>query len=387
MTAATTASLLETARALAPTIRACRDQIESERRLPLPLVQAMTEAGLFRMLTPTQFGGGEVELPTAMRVFEELARADGAAGWCAMIGNTGIVGGYVPEEAAEEIYGGDPNVITGGALAPVGRAVVADGGYRVSGRWSFGSGCQHSTWLVGNCLLFDGDRPRLGPDGAPQARVMFFPAGDFEIIDTWSVGGLRGTGSHDFAVSDVFVPARRSLSLFDPPRHPGPLYAFPLIGLLAVIVAAVPLGIARAAIDALVELAGAKVPTGSRALLRERSMTQVQVAQAEALWRAGRALLYSTVEEVWDTVTSGREVSLELRASLRLAATHATVSATQAVDLMYNAGGASSIYTGNRLERAFRDIHTATQHVLVQPMTWEMTGRVLLGLDPGTQVF
>jgi alkylation response protein AidB-like acyl-CoA dehydrogenase len=383
----TAEALVEAARGLAPTINACREEIERERRLPPALVEQLIDAGLFRMLTPARFGGLEVEPLTALRVFEELACADGSTGWCVMIGNSGIFAAWLPERAAEEIYGSNPRVITGGALAPTGRAVEVEGGYRATGRWAFGSGCRHSDWLVGNCVVFEGEAPRLREGGVPETRVLVFPASDFEIIDTWSVAGLRGTGSHDFAVSDVFVPAERCLAFSDTPLVQGPLYRMPIFGLLGAVVASVPLGIARGAIDTLVDLASSKMPRLSSRPLREHPLIQTQVAQAEGLLRMARALLHETVGEAWQRVSSGGEVPARQRALLRLAATQAARSAAEAVDLMYHAAGSTSIYTSSPLERRFRDVHVAIQHALVQPVGWEVAGRVLLGLEPDTPVF
>jgi indole-3-acetate monooxygenase len=376
-------------RDLQPRILACRDEIEQGRRLPLDLVREMAQAGLFRMLVPAAYGGLEVDLATALSVIEEVSQADGSAGWCVMIGaSSGVTAAYLPETAAQEIYGSDPDVVTGGAVRPDGRAVAVEGGYRVIGRWAFASGSQHCAWLAGGCVVFDGDAPRMGPGGIPETRLLFFPASECEIIDTWSTGGLRGTGSHDFTVRDLFVPEARSTSLlFSHPIHDGRLYALPFFGVFAAMVAAVPLGIARGAIDALTELAAKRVPTGSRNVLREKSMIQASVARAEAILSGGRAFLYETVNDLWESVSREEAVTLEQRTRLRLASTHAATCAAQAVDLMYEAGGASAIYTTNPLERAFRDVHTANQHVLVQPVTWEMTGRALLGLDPGTPIY
>jgi alkylation response protein AidB-like acyl-CoA dehydrogenase len=306
MSNAASSSFVEAAKGLAPQIQASADDIERSRRLPLPLVDAMAQAGLFRLWIPRSLGGEETDPTTLVRVVEEVSRADGAAGWCLGIGGTyGAFGGYLSADAAHEIYGSDPLVRTAGALRPFGNAVVVDGGYRVTGRWPLGSGCQHSGWIVGGCRILDGDQPRRLPNGTPLMRVLFFAAADCKILDTWDSIGLRGTGSHDYTVTDLFVPAARSLSLREPPVEPGPLYAMPTIALSAPALAAVGLGIARHAIDLLLELAQTKIASRSRQSLREDATMQASLGQAEALLRSGRAFLYETVEEGWNVARSG----------------------------------------------------------------------------------
>ena len=376
---------IEAARGLAPQIRAAAEEIESSRRLPLPLVEAVAQAGLFRLWIPRAIGGEESDPVTLVRVVEEVSRADGATGWCVAIGGEyGVFGGYLPAPAAHEIYGSDPHVRIAGALRAFGNAVVVDGGYRVTGRWPLGSGCRHSAWIVGGCRILDGDQPRLRANGAPLVRILFFPAADCEILDTWHSIGLRGTGSHDYAVADVFVPAEHSLSLQDPPVEPGPLYAIPTIALFGAVLAAVPLGIARHAIDILVELAGTKVATRSRQSLREDVTMQAYLGRAEALLRSGRAFLYDALSEVWRVVSAGQTLSTAERAMLWLASTHAANTAKEATDLMFSAGGSASPYTANGLERCVRDIQTAAQHVTVAPANYQMAGQAFLGGDMRT---
>ena len=382
MTTTEIQSPLEAARALAPVIQAHGEQIEQERCLPQPVVAALTQAGLFRLLIPRRYGGAEANPATFVRVVEEVARADGATGWCVMIGGFyGLFAGCLPAPAAREIYGSDPHVVSAGAFRPNGQAVVVDGGYCVRGRWPQGSGIQHAPWLVGGCRLFDGEQPRLNASGVPVQRLMFFPAADAEVIDTWYTAGLRGTGSHDYAVTDVFVPAERSLSFREPPVEPGPLYALPLIAYGSLCIAAVPLGIARHAIDTLAELAGVKTSSASRTPLREHALAQRDLGRAEALVGAGRAYLYQTLDETWQTVCAGRALSDSQRARLWLAGTHAATCAMEAVDLMFSAGGTTAVYATSPLERCLRDIRTAAQHICVVPDNYLMAGQALLGLD------
>src|SRR5262249_41187625 len=221
--------------------------------------------------------------------------------------------------------------------------------------------------------------------GTPDARLMLFPAREARIIDTWTVSGLRGTGSHDIAVDDVLVPAGYSVSLVtDPPRAPGVLYRLPVFGLLALGIAARALGIARRPIDELVELAGAKTPPGSRRRLAERGVVQAQVAEAEALLGAARAFVFDTVGAVWERAGGGAPITLAERARLRLAATHATRSAARVTDLMYDAGGGTAGYAASAVQRCFRGVHVGTPHPMVAPPAYELAGRLLLGLEADT---
>jgi alkylation response protein AidB-like acyl-CoA dehydrogenase len=386
--AAPRARPLDAARALATGIRDRAEHIERHRRLPAELVHTLAEAGLFRLCVPQTFGGGEVDPCTMVQVIEEIAMADGSAGWCVMIGATsGLLSAYLPEATAREIYAEAPHAVTGGVFAPFGTATAVADGYRVTGRWPFASGCEHCAWLMGGSVVLDGGQPRLLPSGQPDSRMLLFPSTAAEIIDTWTVSGLRGTGSHDIAVADVFVPESRSASLItDRPRQPGPLYLFPVFGLLALGIAAVALGVARSAIDELVQLAGAKTPTGSRKRLAERAVIQTHVAEGEALLRSARAFLFDAIGDAWRAAQSAGAISLAQRAVLRLAATHAVSSTAKVVDLMYNAGGGTSVYATSPLQRHFRDIHVVTQHMMVASPTYEVTGRLFLGIDTDTSM-
>jgi indole-3-acetate monooxygenase len=375
-------SLLASVEELAPLIEASADESERLRRLALPIVEAMARAGLFRLWLPQALGGAEADVATVVRVIEAVSRIDGAAGWCLTIAsNACLPAGYLPSQAAREIYADDPLLVTAGAWPPLGQAVAVDGGYRVTGRWPFASGCQHSRWLQGGCRIVAGGKPLLEANGTQAVRVLYFPAASCEILDTWDTSGLRGTGSHDFTVTDMFVPAEHAVSFHQPPVEPGPLYALPIIALSAASIAAVSLGIARRAIGILTEVSRVKVAMRSQQALSQSPTVQIDLARAEGLLRAGRALLLQTIDEVWRAVRTQGQLSVQDRASLSLAATHATQGAIEAVDLAFRAAGSAAIRTGTRLERCLRDVRTVGHHIAVAWPNYELVGQALLGFD------
>jgi alkylation response protein AidB-like acyl-CoA dehydrogenase len=381
----TSESPLSAAQRIAPRAAELAEQSERERALPQELVGALREAGLFSLCLPQSLGGREAQPAEMVRALEALARGDGAAAWCAMVASTSsLLGAYLPQADAELIFAGGRNV-TGGVFAPRGRAERRDGAYVVSGRWSFASGVQHCDWVLGGCVVHAGEEPELLESGAPDVRLMLMPADSVEVLDTWSVSGLRGTGSHDMTVVSQVVPAARGISLMsDAPRHPGALYAFPLFGLLSIGIAAVALGIARGAVEDFLALAGAKTPAGGRRTLAERSTVQAELARAEAALRAARGLVLEEAEQAWQAAQAEGPIPERHRVGLRMAATHATTVAAEVTTSMYHAAGGSSIYDSSPLQRRFRDVHVATQHVMVAPATWELTGRLLLGLRTDT---
>jgi alkylation response protein AidB-like acyl-CoA dehydrogenase len=366
------AGVLATVRTLTPMIRANADEIERSRRLPPSVFGHLLEAGMFHLLTPRRFGGREVNVLTALEAIETFATADGSTAWVLMINNNGgMISAYLDPEAAAELYRDDPMAVISGALVPSGAATAVPGGYRVSGRWAFASGVEHSAWVMAACRVDEG-----------EVRAMVLPAGDVSVVDTWSVGGLRGTGSHDFVVTDAFVPSHRSFWIADRPAEPGPLYRFPLRSFGAAAIAAVTLGVARGALDSFADLARAKTPTMTAHHLRDRPYVQTELARAEAVLRSARAWLYETVRQAWMDVVASRHVTPHDQALLRLAATFTVERAAEAVDIAHTLAGGSAVYTRSPLERAFRDVHTATQHFSVQPTMYEPVGRALLHLPP-----
>jgi indole-3-acetate monooxygenase len=379
--------LVHAARDLAPDIFATRDAIESERRLPEPLVEKMRAAGFFELWLPEVFGGPALHPVEFLAVIEELSAADGSAGWCAMIGASfSLLAGSLNETAAREIFAN--RAIVAGQVAAAGKAVIVDGGYRVAGRWGYGSGIAHSQWVAGGCVVHDGAGPRRLPGGGPETRFVFIPTSDVEVIDTWRVGGLRGTGSNDYAIENVFVPADRTMPAFEAQGvQPGTLYRMPIASLFPWALAAVTLGIARAAIDAFVELAAIKTPMTSQTVLRDKPVAQSAVGRADAMLRAARAGFIDAIETQWLEIAAGRTPSLAGRAGVRSATAFAGEACVRAIELVYNAAGGSAILASGRLDRCFRDVRVAVQHIGLSTNSYEPAGRVLLGLEPGLPRF
>lgn len=344
---------------------------ERERGLPAPVFQAFNNAGIFRLAAPAMAGGLEADPARVMRVVEALARADGGIAWCAMIAATSsVVAGHLHPDLARRIFADERGVLVG-PLAPSGRATITERGLELTGRWPFVSMCESSTWIMAGCTADDGAR-----------RLALFPTQAATVHDTWDVLGLRATGSHDIEVEHLMVPDEHTVDLLlQSPVDPGPLYRFPVRGLLAAGIASVGLGVARGAVDDLVELARAKTPAYSIRRLADRPSVQAGVATADVRVRAARGLLHEAVDEAWEAAKAEAEVPLELRLRLRQAAAHAMTTARDAVDRMYEAGGGSSIYLRNEAQKRLRDVHTATQHVMMSPAVLEVAGRGLLGLQ------
>jgi len=379
------AALLAAARDFQPRIIAQRDAIETSRRLPEDLTRDLARAGFFRIFLPAAYGGLDLTPMDGVAVFEELAKADASVAWCVWNGNTHWTVAQLSPEAAHAIHD-DRDVITANSTRPSGQAHVVDGGFRLTGRWSLVSGCELATWMVLWSVIHEEGKPRTTPSGGPEIRFMLLPASQCEIIDTWIVGGLRGTGSHDVAVHDVFVPSAFSSGFFDPHVLPEWRYRIPAFSRVVPGLGAMALGIARTAIETLKEIAGAKTPIRTTQMLRDTPDAQARESQAEALVRSARLFLFDSLSQLWTKLLASGEVTMEARALTRLATSHAASSAMQAVDLMYVAGGGNSIYVSCPLERAFRDVHVMTQHIAVQPRVTYSTGRVLFGLESDTSL-
>jgi alkylation response protein AidB-like acyl-CoA dehydrogenase len=377
-------------RQLAGLIEASAAEGERARRLPEPLVEALHDAGLYRLLLPRSLDGAELDPAAFVRVLEEVSRADASTAWClCQAAGCTMISGYLAPEVAREIFG-DRRAVLAWGPDPDARAVPVDTGFRVSGTWRFASGCRQATWLGGQCALHAPDgTPRRRPDGSPETRWMLFPAARATVLDTWSVIGLRATGSDSFTVSDLVVPREHSAARDDPAerRHGGPLYCFPTTSLYASGFAGVALGNARSALGAFVALARTKTARGLRQPLRESPVIQSELARTEARLGAARALLLGSLEEVWKGVVGTGVLELGQRVRIRMAATHAITEATAAVDFAYHTAGATAIFDSEAFERRFRDAHTVAQQVQGRQTHFETVGRFLLGLEPDTTNF
>jgi alkylation response protein AidB-like acyl-CoA dehydrogenase len=341
----------------------------------------LAEAGLFRLALPRVLGGAEIDLPAYVQVLEEIGKADASTGW--VVNQCAIFATYaarMPRDVARLIWIDTPRSIVANTPLPTGQAVVVPGGYRVTGRQGFSSGCRHAAWLAARAHIFENGQPRL-KDGQPEERYLFVPAAEAELLDTWHVRGMRGTGTHDFVVSDVFVPAERTvLQAGAPLLETGPLYEIPRSLLFASGDAAVALGLARSCLSAFFELAGAKTPRAMQAMLRDQPLVQSAVGHSEAHLRSGRAFLNEVVRELWTEAISTGTITLDQRAALRLATTHAIHLAVDVVDTVYQAAGVTAIYEGTPMQRYFQDIHVISQHLQGRLSHYQLVGKHSLGL-------
>ena len=360
--------------------------IEAAGRLPDEVVADLRASGILGLWLPAELGGAEAPAVHVVDAIAALAAADGSTGWSAAVSvGTGALAAYLPEDGAREAFS-TPSTITGGSFNPRGRATAVGGdGFRVTGRWGFGSGGSHADWLCGACLLVD-DAGELvtTEEGRPEALLAMFPTSAVMIADTWHTSGLRATASHDFAVEALDVPRRHTMSFAFTPWPAGAMWRMPPMPLYFGPLAAVALGIARGAIDDLVTLAREKTPYRSTRRLAERDVVQSMVARAEAAARSGRAFLLEALDGLAEAAGRGDEITLEQRAISRVAVVNATQAGMAAVDLCFEAAGTTALFSDHPLQRRHRDVHTVGQHVALAFPGFETAGRVLLGLEPDT---
>jgi indole-3-acetate monooxygenase len=382
--------ILHAAISLAPQIAAAGEQFEQTRRIPPSIAKAMKDAGIFGMAMPSAWSGPELDPLTQFRVIETLAMADGSVGWCAMIGcDSGYLSAFLDQNVARAMYP-DIWVATGAAATPTGKASRVPGGYRVEGRFPFVSGCHHSEWVWLGCIVHEGDAPRADAKGVPETRQCFLRVSQCEILDTWYTMGLRGTGSNDILVRNVFVPEEQTFSFQDPAlvKRPGPLHVFPYLFIAKGPAAA--LGIARHAIDALIESATTRparrytLGDGLEApkVLRDEVFVQEAAGRADTLLASVRAYYLDEMGTLWETLVAGKPPSDVQLARFTTAHAHIIGVCVDVVQLAFKAAGATAVYAKGPFDRCLRDILTMNQHVAGTLRTYEMAGRLLLGLEP-----
>jgi alkylation response protein AidB-like acyl-CoA dehydrogenase len=374
---------------MAPLVEAHRDEAEMERHLPAVLSDAMRERGLFCLWLPLSLGGPQLPLETVVLVMEELSRQDGSVGWNSMIStNHSILWSHIQHEVAANMVEGGRHVIAGtiggggDRNAPGGGvATKVEGGYRISGRWAYASGCHHADWMVANGRISENGELRKTPAGNVGLYSFLIPPSNVTLLDTWYTTGMRGTGSHHFEATDVFVPEECMFPTNTPPAYEdSPLYSTGRTTPWSSSIAGVALGIARDAVDSFIELAGVKPASVGRSSLLERDSVHRAVGEAEGKLRAARAFLLETARHVDGFIERGEAIPDEAAARMRAATGTTSLLGTEVVDSLYTLGGGSSIYMSNRLDRCFRDIHTTISHAVGGLNGLPVAGRYYLGL-------
>lgn len=378
------ARVQEMVQRVAPVLRASAAASEAARQLAPEAMAALVDAGIVRALLPAAYNGAELGPVYGVKLFEELATIDSAASWVGMISAAGAwLTVLLPPRAADEILA-DPRAVVNGSLFPPLTAEAVQGGYRVSGRTAFGSGCSYATWLGTQAVVMDNGAPKLGPNGIPVALVVHFPATEAEIIDNWHTLGMRGMGSHDIQVRDIFIPDHRVWPIGPyAPVNPAFTDALTRMGLswFGPLVASVSLGTARAAVADLIELAQAKTPSYTQVALADKPVVQDRLARARATVDAARSYLYSALAEAEEAVRTQPRLSVEQGIPLALAASNAVEAATRAVDLVHSCAGTSGIREEQRFQQYFRDVHTMSQHAFVSSSRFESAGKLILGRE------
>ena len=377
--------LIERARALAPLITREADEIERTRRLTEPVVSALIENGLYRVLLPQSLGGTEAPPEIFMQMLEEVAKADASTAWC--LGQCSVcamTAAYLDPDAANEIFNAPPGILAWGAIAHEVQAVP--GGYRANARWDFASGSRQASWLGAHVQIVEADGTRrLKPNGAPEVRTILFPLASATMYDVWDVIGLNGTGTDSYSVDNLFIPEKFTALRDDPTalREKGPLYRLTTNMVFGLGFAAVSVGVARATLDAAVELARSKTPAGLKKM-HENNAVQGKIGRNEASLRAARAYLYATATEVWRDLTRTGNFTDDHRAALRLASTWTIHQAASVVDAAYHMAGATAVFSANKFERRFRDMHAIAQQIQARDTHYEDVGKMILTADPGT---
>jgi alkylation response protein AidB-like acyl-CoA dehydrogenase len=377
--------LVERARALQPLIARDADEIERTRRLTPAVTSALIENGLYRSLLPANLGGAEAPLEVFMQMQEEIAKADASTAWC--LGQCSVcamTAAYLDADAANTIFNVAPGILAWGAIAHEVQAVP--GGYKASARWDFASGSRQASWLGAHVRVVEADgTTRRKPDGSPEIRTILFPVTDATMYDVWDVIGLRGTGTDSYSVDNLFIPDKFAALRDDPTalREKGPLYKMSTNMVFSMGFAATSLGVARATLDAAIDLARGKTPQGLKAM-RENNAVQGLIGRTEASLRAARAYLYTTAGEVWRDLSRGEAISEQHRIALRIAATWTIHQSASVVDTAYHMAGATAVFAANKFERRFRDMHAIAQQIQARDTHYEDAGKAILSANLAT---
>ncbi len=348
------------------------DRIDRERKLPPELADEIADSGFFRLLVPQSLGGAEMDYLEYLAFIEAFGKADGSTAWCVNQANVfASRSAVMPEPLAREIFSDERSVVANGPPTAA-EALPVGGGYRLTGRWLFSSGCHHANWMGAIASV----------TGTGNPLMCLIPKAEVKLVDVWQVNGLHGTGSFGFKVEDLSVPGHRTFDQGAPPREKGPLYLFPTSLLFASGFACVALGVARAGLDAAIELAGGKKPCGDTDVLRDNPVVQQQVGKAEAVWGSARAFLFDNASDAWEGACRIRALTLEKRIRLRLASSNAIRMAAEAVDMAYNLCGSHAIFADNPIQRRFQDVHAITQQIQGRMAHYETVGQFFLGLEP-----
>lgn len=374
------------AREVAPLIAAASDQTEREAAVPEKVMAAMHDVELFRMLMPRTVGGGEATPLQFMEVMRVIGGADASTAWCLGQGSgCAMASAYLEPEIARDVFGPKDAVLAWGPGNSSGKAIAVDGGYRASGRWRFASGSRRATWIGAHCKVFEEDgSPRLGENGQQITRTMLMPVSQVKTFDVWQVIGLRGTGSDDYEIDDNFIaePYTMWRDDLDERREQGPLYKIPILTMYGVGFSGIALGVAQSMLESFMDIAINKVGSGMQAPLRENAVIQSETSQAHAKIHASHAFLRDMIEEYWDCLCSGEEMTLNLRGRLRVAISWAMVQAQEAANFAYTAAGTNAIFESGPFERRFRDIHTLSQQGQAHRTNFQTAGQALYGLTP-----
>lgn len=375
----TSEEILANAHALVPEIQRRADETAKLRRIPADLVEKLRAAGAFRITFSRSRGGPEMPLPQQVELIETLAYADPSVAWVVKIASdSGYFCAFLDDSAARELY---PSIdyATAGQAPPNGRAVRVPGGYRVTGRWGFGSGCTHADVIVGGCLV-------LEKEGTTPSETIFIlaPAASFAIEDTWYSNGLAGTGSHHYSTKDLFVPEHHAFTLAGPAKIDSPLYADGGSATVFIPMAGTPLGLMRRAIDVTLELAGKKVITlpAPPTLMRDLPRVKFALARAQMLYGAARAAVYESVNRYWAELLRNGRGSLETRRDMGLARIHAHRTAREVAQLMFDTVGAPAVYEYLPLGPLLQDAIAMNQHLGFNDGVVERLGGIMLGDPP-----